>query len=263
MRRIRWPSLTVILLIAGGLVSLGCNGGTESGGRGGAGGAVVAPACASGGGGSGGADGGPTYPGCPETTTAPASGLIADFSLADGGNSDGGVTSAPIEIGGGIYLYGGPAAPQSAFSNGSLHITERGAAGTTEQFAGLVLYFNDCVDASAFSGISFSISGSFSGCTMQYAANFSEDEFNDGMSDPKGTCTLGESSCYPPSAAITTVTATPQTMMFTWGAVGGGMPDSTVDPAKITGVEWEFTIAAAPTGTCTADLTIGDVQFYK
>src|SRR5450755_2490239 len=131
----------------------------------------VQPAAGAGaGGGDGGAEAGAAQDCTPsDTSVAPTDGLIADFKDPDGG----------IEIMGGLFAYSasglnGQGAPSNAVAGGALHITENAPATSDPQYVGTFLYFAGCVDASAFSGVQFSISGSFSGCTMQVFSNDAE-----------------------------------------------------------------------------------------
>ena len=128
---------------------------------------------------------------------------------------------------------------------------------------GTVLYFNTCIDASAFSGIQYDISGSTTGCTIQYSAN--DAPHDDHTSDPKGTCTLGSGMCYSPQAALAAPTSTVATIMEPWITTAGGSPSQVLDPTQLTGIQWQFTIPAAADGganTCMASLKITNVKFY-
>ncbi len=217
-------------------------------------------------GGAGGTAGAPFVPqGCIVTKSAPLGGLIADFSSPDGGVPDAGGSVGAIEIGGAVYAYGGPATPHFSFRGGDLEIVESAVSTSSTQYAGVGITFADCVDASAFRGVRFSIAGSVSGCAMNFTATISEDTYNDGTtnSDPQGACTLGLLDCYSPLVDLTGLSSAPQTISFAWPAFMYGMPDQSIDPTKITGVGWTFAIAAGPSGTCEADVTIGDVSFFE
>jgi len=182
------------------------------------------------------------------TNTAPSDGLIADFASADAG----------IEIMGGTSTYSGDGAPTATITDGALHITENRAATTAPQYVGAVLYFNNCVDASAFTGVQFTISGSITGCTMQYSTNYSAAD--DATTDTKGSCTLGSGNCYSPQTTITTSITTTDTQVQVPWAKTGGAPSGPVDPKTLTGIQWQFTIQ---TGTCVADIMVKNVKFYQ
>jgi hypothetical protein len=248
----------------------GCSSSTSSSGTGGAGGGGSGTGGKTGGSGgsttsgaggstTSGAGGGGGQHGCTtaNTMTAPTSGLIADF-MGDG--------SAGVEIMGGVATYSGTAAPTATTNGTTLHIAESAAAMSMPQYVGTVLYFSDCIDASAFTGVQFAISGTMTGCTMQFSINDSEHGDSTQVGgDPKASGPMGS---YSPQLGVATpFTATMMVPFAGTGAPTGGSPAATaIDPAKLTGVQWQFTIAAAAgdggAGSCTADITIDDVKFY-
>src|SRR5207302_1128686 len=113
---------------------------------------------------------------------------IADFTPVDGGTS--------IEIMGGTTSFGTPA-PEIMLSGGNLHAAVTVVAGPEPQSVGFGIYFRGCVDAAAYSGVKFDMSGTVTGCAMSYAFNFSEDSWNAALvdagsdGDANGACTLG------------------------------------------------------------------------
>ena len=191
------------------------------------------------------------------TRLAPADGLIADFMGADDG----------IEIGGEIVKYGdgpppidGPESPSYTTTGSALQIMENAPATPAPQYLGVLISFDGCVDASAFTGVQFSISDtSLGGCTMVYATgDVVHQSATTGL--PYAT---GAPSAYPPEAAVTPE-PTPATLMMPFvGGPSGGNPATPVDPTKLTIVLWEFQVA--PSGgalPCVADVTVDDVKFY-
>jgi hypothetical protein len=197
------------------------------------------------------------------TSTAPANGIIADFMGSDGG----------IEIAGGLTSYGGIASPTYMMNTGSIDIME--AAGTSPngpQYAGLVLFFNNCVNACAFQGVSFSIKGTLTGCTMQFSSNFTQDVCNDGTTntDPKGSYKFDAGAtcpAYSPQVVLDALTTTAQTVQvsFTDPKLIGGVPETMVDNGHLTAVQWQFTIPQAGDGAadaCIANVNISNVKFY-
>jgi len=190
------------------------------------------------------------------TATAPTTGLIADFA-GDG--------SAGVEIMGGVSTYDkSAAAPTATTAGGTLHIVENGVPGAAAQYVGTVVYFTGCVDASAFTGISFGITGTLTGCTMQFSINDSEHGDSSTGVDTKAT---GPKGSYAPQLGVAAPFAATVSVPFT-GATApmGGSPAAPVDPAKLIGVQWQFTIPAAPDAgaatNCSADLMIDNIMFY-
>ncbi len=194
-------------------------------------------------------------PGCnaSNTTVAPADGLIATF-MGAGGTDIPGVVSA----------FGTPA-PTYA-TDGTLHITLDAPATPTSQVLFVVDRFQDCIDAAGFVGVQFTISGSFSGCTLAYFTEDSVHLFDDG--DPVyGSHGVGFPGARPPLKTFASgqITSAPQTVMVPFTALAHGDPETPIDVAKVTGLGWAFFADAsisAGTPSCVADLTIDDVRFY-
>jgi hypothetical protein len=229
---------------------------TGTGGKGGSGGSGTGT------GGSTGSGGSTTALGCPASDPPPTGGIIGDF-----------MSDAGIEIMGGITAYGvngtAVAAPTFAINGGALKIMQNAAAATAAQYVGVVIYFNgntagtDCIDAHTYTGVKFDLSGSVAGCSVQYSTN---DSAHTAMSstDLKAG---GPAGSYSPQATLTAaqITTAVQTIMMPFtgtGAPSGGSPATPLDPTKLEGVQWQFTIPAAGTAPCVANLTIDNVTFY-
>jgi hypothetical protein len=224
------------------------NGGNSSGGSGGSGGAS-----------------GPAA-GCMASALAPGDTgngpyTIADFTAVDGG------ASYPI---GGTFTYASPdgaVAPTPTVANGGWHVTlSAPGMASAPQYIGFGIYFNgntagdECVDATPHMGVKFDISGMVTGCTVQFSTNDSAhaDSTVTGADKKAG----GPKGAYAPQAAVT-VTSTVATVMvpFTGGTLGTGSPATDIDKSKLTGVQWQFTVATG-TATCVADIVIDNVAFY-
>jgi len=183
------------------------------------------------------------------TIAAPTDGLIADFTETDAGIN---------MMGGAPYVYppGSGSAPTYATTGGSLQLTVNAPATSQAQFLGVIIGPEiDCIDATAFSGVQFSISGAFSGCTFQYAS--ADDEH-------RASSAAGH---YQPKTQIATsqLSTTPQTLKMPFSDQVGGNPATPIDKSQLVGIFWEFDVAPI-TGTapssCVADITIDDVKFY-
>jgi hypothetical protein len=190
--------------------------------------------------------------------SAPADGLIADFKDAGGG----------IEISGGIVTYAAPkvaglGSASYTTTGGTLNITVNAAPVSKPQFLGVVVAFDKCIDASAFTGVQFTISGSFSGCTLQYATSDVEHQDMTWRSGPAGS--------YPPHdrIAVDEMTATPRTIKAPFAVTDvQGSPAPRLDSTKLISTQWQFTVPVAAEGEtdnpmCTASVTIDNVKFYR
>jgi len=83
----------------------------------------------------------------------------------------------------------------------------------------------------------------------------------DGSLDPKGS---GPSGAFAPQVNFS-VTAAPETLMIPFVGAGGptgGNPLVPLDKSKLTGVQWQFTVAAGPENSCHVDVTIDNVMFF-
>jgi hypothetical protein len=194
-------------------------------------------------------------PGCAasNTTVAPADGLIATFMGADGGS----------DIMGDVFTVGDPAPTYS--TDGALHIVLTAPTTSTAQTLLVVDHFKDCVDATAFTGVEFSISGSLSGCKLAYFTEDSVHLYDDGS--PHATHGTSRAGFHPAFMALadSQVTSVPQTLRVPFAALSAGFPLRPIDETKITGAGWVFLIDPSTSGgapSCVADLTIDDVRFY-
>ncbi|HXJ20085.1 MAG TPA: hypothetical protein VMT03_07620 [Polyangia bacterium] len=252
MRDLKRRGFQMLVLLAAGAISVGCSSSNQTSGTGGS----------TGSGGGGGAGGGGRMCGAPADAgaglcqVAPCDGVIANFSSADGG----------IPIMGGLTNWGGAFnRPTYSVDSGTLTLMETSSQGATPQYVGVTLYFFSCVDASAYSGVEFTVSGSVSSmCRLVFGAN--DVAHDDHASDSKGTCDAG-SNCYAPNMVVPgTISSTPTTVKVPW-IMGGSVPDVPLDPGQLTGIQWQFTIDPAPDGgtpeDCNAQLAISDVKFYK
>jgi len=187
------------------------------------------------------------------TVLAPSDGLIASFSDVDGGME---FAKRTIE-----YPFDA-SAPKVTIDAGSLHITQNAPATSSNQYTGVAIGFGHCVDATAFTGVEFSISGSVSGCTMKY---FSGDVAHQDSTTGAAYAT-GAAGAYQPQSPITSsqLSTAPATLRMPFnGYAFAGEPQTPLDVGKIILLGWQFDIEASAAGSnCVADITIDDVRFY-
>jgi len=197
------------------------------------------------------------------TSMAPADGLIADFAEAD---------SKGIEISGGIITWAAPkavnpAVPTYTTSGGALTITVNLSPTSTPQFVGALVNFNKCIDASAFSGVQFTLNGSLSGCQMGYSTG---DVAHQDMTFGSAYAT-GPAGSYAPQTRIAALdlTSTSRTIKVPFARYDNqGSPATALDPTKLIFTQWQFTVPVAPDDgggieMCAGSVTIDDVRFYR
>ncbi len=285
---------------AGGMVSPG-NGGSNMSGSGGTSGNNTSGRGGTSGAGGGGIMDNPQF-GFKVPCPPPAQALVLDFapaggsSSADAGGADAGgadaAAPAPVRdatfgtfgvtLAGGTYSYPGDGTWPigSDVAQGNWHMT--GNVGT---YSGFGIYIGGCnaLDASAYDGISITISGSVAmgnALTMNVAISANEVShlwlntvampppatsagINSGRCIPVGNQYDG--SCASPAFSVP-VTAEPATVTVLWSALTGGSPTASVDPSEITGISWSF---PAPPGAgdpvnampYPIDIAIDDISF--
>lgn len=247
------------------VTTVGC-GSDSKGGSGGSGGSgnTTGTAGTTGGGGttggSGGGGGTTATVGCEVSDPGPGAPLISDFMTAD-------VTTLPI---GGTFVYPASGGPMAVVDNGAWHITATTTGMTGAQYWGAGIYFNGntdgthCVDATAYTGVEFDISGTVggTGCTVQFSTN--DSIHADAIANPTDKKAGGAAGSYAPQKTITIAAAvTNMKIPFTGAdAPANGSPNIDVNKAKLVGVQWQFTTAAGTTNSCMVDIKIDNVKFY-
>jgi hypothetical protein len=270
----------------GGSGGAGGSAGTSGGSAGSTGGSAGKGGSGGTGGSAGTADSGPDSgppvicpPPVPLTRCMPAtpvaSPLVSDFTAEAGTPTVFGAYGSPIW--GGAYAYPGtvpepctdaglPMYPiASDLSGGSWHIS-----GTVGTYSGFGLWWNCTsggmdygvctIDASAYSGIQFSIRGNAgpTGSVGLAISTADDTAVSTDVAKPScGTCTAA--MCTTPAVTVP-VSATATTVTLRWSDFMGGAP-SALDPSKITAIA--FTLPWAGTGTSAADLTIDDIRFVS
>ena len=139
-------------------------------------------------------------------------------------------------------------------------------SGQVATYTGIGLYLSQCVDASAFQGIEFTISGNVGSATPDAGApgelTFSvstpvDSKVQDGVGN---TCTL--SGCGSPGYTFS-VPAQPTTLRVTWEMLTGGSPVFVLNPGKISGIQWSLpwpcTTNPVPYA---AQIVLSDVSFF-
>jgi hypothetical protein len=198
-------------------------------------------------------------------TPAPGDGMLVDFETytprtATGGGAWGDMGLGQITGGTSVYSF----TPASALTipivaeNGELRLSATMAV--MMDYTGIVLWFAPCVDASAFSGLTFPISGDLGGGSLLVKAQTSPDYPVD-VTNAKGKCVYPReetkfTTCQQPTATISALTENP--VVLEWAEFVEGIPLPAVDPAQLLGLELQF---ACNAGDCAFDVSIGDVQF--
>lgn len=197
-------------------------------------------------------------------TPAPADGTLVDFATYTPRTATAGGAWGDMGLGqitGGTSVYSGDAASALGIAVSNAELALSASMDAMGDYAGLVLWFAPCVNASAFDGLSFPIRGELGGARMLVKAQASPNYPVD-VGNTKGKCEYPRedmkfSTCQQPTATITELSENP--LVLEWSEFIGGLPVATVDASQLLGFELQFQCQSA-TG-CALDLAIGDVRF--
>ena len=144
----------------------------------------------------------------------------------------------------------------------ALRVTARPGTPINSQAAGLGFGIGwgatdgQCLDATGYSGVRFTIEGTLGTCQLLVGVNFSRDL--DVRLNSAGTCPPGN-PCYGPTTGI--LTPNTGTLEARFADMSGGSPVDRVDATTLDGVLW--TLIAPLDGSCVASFTIDDVVFFR
>jgi hypothetical protein len=130
----------------------------------------------------------------------------------------------------------------------NFHIT-----GNVSDYHGFGAYLNSCADASAYTGVSFSIKGNVGpSAKLNFRVQLNSTTPVD-TKNSKGACVVPTGMmpyqvCVHPSVDVTGISADGKTVTINWADLKGGKPTAAVDPKEIVGFEWAFTWPNAGTG---------------
>ncbi|HSS39244.1 MAG TPA: hypothetical protein VLT58_10780, partial [Polyangia bacterium] len=207
---------------------------------------------------------------CPRTPVSNAAITVAGMNTTMGVNFGAGTNQW------GSYSYAAPgqkAPVGTATSDGNgVHIQAAFVPPITgaANYMGFGLYYSsvDCLDATSYTGVQFELSGSLGGCYLAFGSNFSGDTFK-GDDPARGACMGSDSTCYNPSADVTSQAAggadAGVVVKVPFAKLSAGVPGSALDPSTLITVQWQLSASTLATdaGGCSADFTVKNVAFYK
>jgi hypothetical protein len=206
---------------------------------------------------------------------------ITDFTYVASGT---GGSTTEVRFGSSGSLEGGESYyPNSGTYPLTVDVTQSNyhITGTIGDYAGFNIYFDNCdhLDASAFKGIRFTISGSVpsgNAITMGIgtindtttAAWLAANGKTDANPNAAGRCTPSQNTnniyyhpgCGDPTLQIP-VAATPTVKDVLWTDLTGGTPDANPNPKEITSIYWYFPWSGSGAAEYAVDLTLDDLQF--
>jgi len=159
---------------------------------------------------------------------------------------------------GGVYIYPEPLTLQDG---DFLRYTD-----PVSTYAGVGMWFSGCIDASKFTGVRFTLSGSvpaMRNVTMYAISNRNRDIDEENAvgacppADPNDTW----ASCRPPGLVVP-VTTEPTIQEVPFTAFKNGLPSLTTDGSDLLALQWSFDWNDSLT-SYPADLLIDNVEFYS
>ena len=262
-RILRYSGLGLAVFAAGAIVACsssdepgGASAGASAGGAktAGAGGASAGTPSVGGGGttasaGTAGAAAGSAGFAC--LGTKPASALITEFADLVAHPTQMGDYAFTLGVPGGTYTY---QAKKLTLSNAGMMLNVKG---TVDNYYGFGLYFNTCTDASAYTGITFTIKGNAGptgkiGFRIQTNSNMAVN-----ASAMKGTCVVPPGTtntyelCHDGEVEVP-VTAEGSVVSVNFSEIMLGVPVDGVTAKELVGLEWAFRWTEPPVGTAGA-----------
>jgi hypothetical protein len=153
---------------------------------------------------------------------------------------------------------------------GSLHVS-----GMVSDYSGFNIWFVSCSDLSAYTGVSFTITGTIAATApntidfqLQTNSTFPwQTEQN--MTDMKGGCTATDptnvwATCIAPKKVVTIPTDATMPVTVLWADMAGGGPvpwDPDASPKEIMGLQWQFPWSGAGDTAYAVDITVDNIKF--
>jgi hypothetical protein len=111
-----------------------------------------------------------------------------------------------------------------------------------------------CLDASAYTGVQFTVAGDLGTCNLQF--NLVPSENNSAQYSPLGVCT--GTSCFGPYSTTLGVGTT----IVNFADMTGGMPLATLDATALNDIGWQLTVPTdGVTAQCAANFSVTNVSF--
>ncbi|MBN2195696.1 MAG: hypothetical protein JW751_22940 [Polyangiaceae bacterium] len=261
-----------VLALAALLGAAGCgveeNTEDATGGTTGSGGSGVGGGGQTGGTGTGGADGSVC-----QHTPIPPNGRITDFAELEGVTFTGDVDWGNDEsLTGGTFFYqeGDDSILTATVANGVMNLSGNIPA---ESYAGFGMWFGPCSDASAWSGVTFTMTGDLGETALQLQLQESK---NYPQASDKGECQFQSdetkweectNNASPPNSDIGQGLILPEdgsALAIPWASFTGGTNEP-LDSSELLGMQWQFncgTDGAGPDDACVVNVNMDDVMFY-
>ncbi len=199
---------------------------------------------------------------CGASEAIPENGRITDFTeVADGIYAGQNFSFGDsVSLSGGTFFYQpeGNTSLTATVTAGSLNLSGTIPA---SDYAGFGFWFRpSCSNASAFTGISLTFSGTAGNSEIQFQVQSSRNYPID-SENSKGECTgTWTDGCSNNRVVLQGYGQTAATIEVPFTALVDGLPISPLDPSELLGIQWEFRCGDA--ADCTPNVTLDDIKFY-
>jgi hypothetical protein len=135
-------------------------------------------------------------------------------------------------------------------------LTVVASPGTTSDpgnnWLGVGVPFASCIDASAYTGVRFTITGDLGTCALSFVAAPAEQS----AVANGGACT--DPNCWSPASPTFGVGTTTARFID----LNGGSPPGPVDPSRLMTIQWQLNVPTdGVTAPCVANFTVSDISF--
>lgn len=181
--------------------------------------------------------------------------FTGDISSCDWGDSQ--------SLTGGCFAYDGDMDDTVDILSSTLADESLNVTGDVVAYAGFGFWFGPCVDASQYSGITFTVGGNLGDNQLQFQVQTSRNYPVDD-SNTKGECSGSwGSGCDNNNFTYTEdmIGEEPIAIDVMWADLTGGDPVDPLDPTELLGIQWQFNCAAD--AVCPLELTFDDVAFIQ
>jgi len=148
-------------------------------------------------------------------------------------------------------------------------------SGTVATYSGIGLWQYFCHNASAYSGIQFTVSGTLgisaddagdAGTSTEMQVQVTQLS-NSAVTNTNGSAGLKGSMCTSncnPAVAYFPVTSSPTVVQIPWSAFSGGTPNATIDdPGQIAQIQFQLPWLCMGGAPYTTNVTITNIAFYQ
>jgi hypothetical protein len=153
--------------------------------------------------------------------------------------------------------------PRVEVKRGALHVVAYHSQSAVLESGSVIMHFPKCIDASAWTGVRFTIRGSFRGCTLRFRiGDVQHEDRNNRAPFASGVRGSVPSEAELPLSLDKPDAQVVQVPFQNPPMASAATPPVPLDRSKLTSVLWKLSDAYHPTETCTANVVVDNLSFY-